>query len=87
MKVKKFRSFVLKQAGWKLEEAQKGKRYRRITIGKTTYKFVYHRPFHGDIKTVTIKRNAANRLWICFSVEEKIVIEDATSTGSVNFCR
>jgi putative transposase len=74
---------VLKQAGWKLEEAQPSKHYRRITIGKTTYKFVYHRPCHGDIKTVTIKRDAANRLWICFSVEERIVTEDAASTSRI----
>jgi putative transposase len=77
----KFRSFVLKQAGWKLELVKTGQKYRRISIGKTTYKFVYHRPFYGDIKTVTIKRDAARRLWVCFSVIENMVIEDATSRG------
>lgn len=81
--VRKFRSFVLKQAGWKLEDFQKGKKYRRITIGEIKYKFVYHRPFKGTIKTVTIKRDSANRLWICFSVIEKIVIEDVTSAGKI----
>jgi putative transposase len=79
--VRKFRSFVLKQAGWKLEAVKAGQKYRRITLGKTKYKFVYHRPFHGDMKTVTIKRDAARRLWICFSVVENRVIEDVTSRG------
>ena len=38
---------------------------------------------NGDIKTVTIKRDVANRLWVCFSVIEKIVIEDEISTGKI----
>jgi putative transposase len=79
--VRKFRSFVLKQAGWKLEDAKADKKYRRITIGKTKYKFVWHRPLKGTIKTVTIKRDAVGRLWICFSVVEKIWIQDEASTG------
>jgi putative transposase len=82
-KVKKYRSFTLKQCGWKLETAQPGKGYRRIRIDKTNYKFVYHRPMNGQIKTVTIKRDAANRLWICFSVVEKLVIEDTISVGHI----
>jgi putative transposase len=82
-KVKKYRSFTLKQSGWKLEDAQPGKRYRRIKIDKTSYKFVYHRPMSGQIKTVTIKRDAANRLWVCFSVVEKLVIEDTISVGQI----
>src|SRR5688572_392485 len=82
-KVKKYRSFTLKQSGWKLEAEQPGKRYRRIKIDKTNYKFVYHRPMSGQIKTVTIKRDAANRLWVCFSVVEKLVIEDIISVGQI----
>jgi putative transposase len=82
-KVKKYRSFTLKQSGWKLEAAQPGKGYRRIRIDKTNYKFVYHRPMGGKIKTVTIKRDAANRLWVCFSVVEKLVIEDTISVGHI----
>ncbi|GIL14176.1 MAG: transposase [Chloroflexota bacterium] len=82
-KVKKYTSFTLKQAGWTLHEAEAGKRYRRITIDGTVYKFVYHRPIAGVIKTVTIKRDAAGRLWVCFSVLEKLVIEDGRSTGEI----
>lgn len=82
-KVKKYTSFTLKQAGWKLHEEEEGRRSRRITIDGMVYKFVYHRPMYGVIKTVTIKREAAGQLWVCFSVLEKLVIEDGCSTGEI----
>jgi putative transposase len=82
-KVKKFKSFVLKQAGWDLLDKQEGKKYRKICIGKKTYKFVYHRPLNGQIKTVTIKRDVAGRLWLCFSVIEKMVIPEQISMGKI----
>ena len=80
-KVKKYKSFTLKQTGWKLNAAQSGKTYRQIKIGKVTYKFVYHRPLRGTIKTVTVKRDAAGRLWVCFSVVEAFEPEGEASTG------
>lgn len=82
-RVKQYTSFTLKQAGWKLHEAEAGKRYRKITIDGTIYKFVYHRPMSGVIKTVTIKRDAAGRLWVCFSVVEKMVMETGRSSGEI----
>jgi putative transposase len=82
-KVKKFRSFVLKQSGWQLHEANPGRKYRKITIGDTVYKFVYHRPMHGDVKTLTVKRDVLGRLWLCFSVVEKITIEGPTTTSKI----
>jgi putative transposase len=87
-KVKKFSSFVLKQSGWKLRDdshrrggAKHPKWTGHIAINGMNYKFVKHRPMAGIIKTVTIKRDAANRLWICFSVLETLQIEDPSSTG------
>jgi putative transposase len=87
-KVKKFSSFVLKQAAWVLgEDSHKrgGQKHPKwtghIAINGIDYKFVKHRPMAGIIKTVTIKRDAANRLWICFSVQESLEIEDPSSTG------
>jgi putative transposase len=83
-KVKGYKSFVLKQtAGWKLlsynlNQAKPNKHDKwtrergEIDIGGTRYRFVQHRPMFGDIKTVTIKRDAAGRLWMCFSVVEVI---------------
>lgn len=82
-KVKKFKSFILKQAGWDLLSEQEGKKYRKIRIGKKIYKFVYHRPLNGEIKTVAIKRDTAGRLWLCFSVIEKMVIPEGISTGKI----
>ena len=82
-KVKKFKSITLKQAGWKLDDENPGKKHRKIKISKTKYKFVYHRPLKGEIKTVTIKRDVVGKLWVCFSVVEKIVIGDGISTGKI----
>jgi len=82
-KVKKFKSFVLKQAGWDVLDKQAGKKYRKIRIGKKIYKFVYHRPLNGEIKMVTIKRDTAGRLWVCFSVIEKMAIPEPISTGKI----
>jgi putative transposase len=82
-KVKKFKSFVLKQAGWKLHDEQPSKKYRKIRIGQKIYKFVYHRQLNGEIKTVTIKRDSAGRLWVCFSVIEKMDIPKPISTGKI----
>ena len=82
-KVKKFKSFVLKQNNWRLLDVQNDKKYRRIRIGKKIYKCVYHTPLNGDIKTITVKRDTLGRLWLCFSVVEKIVIPDEASTGKI----
>jgi putative transposase len=45
------------------------------------YKFIKHRPLRDTIKIVTVKRDAAGRLWVCFSVIEKIEVGSETSTG------
>jgi putative transposase len=82
-KVKKFRSFVLKQHSWKLHNETPNRKYRKITIGKTSYKFVYHCPMSGNIKTVAVKRDNLGRLWLCFSVVEKTLIENTTTTGKI----
>jgi putative transposase len=71
-KVKRYTSFTLKQAGWKLLD-NGGKRYGKIQLGDHVYKYVKHRAMGGIIKTVTIKRDALGRLWLCFSVMEKIL--------------
>jgi putative transposase len=87
-KVKKYASFTLKQSGWELGDdssprgGQKHPKWTgHIKILGDEYKFVKHRPMRGEIKTVTIKRDAARRLWVCFSVIEKIALENETSTG------
>lgn len=75
-KVKKYKSFTLKQAGWKLMG------HNRIRIGNYVYKFAKSRNIVGDIKTVTIKRDLLGRLWLFFSVVQ-IVPDLNPSTGNI----
>jgi len=70
-KVKQYSSFTLKQVGWKLLDSN-GKRYGKVQISTHTYKFVKHREIKGLIKTITVKRDALRRFWICFSVIENM---------------
>ena len=66
-KVSKYRSYTLKQAGWKLLGD------RRVQIGKIAYRYVNDRKLSREakIKTVTIKRDRLNRMYICFTLEVK----------------
>ena len=75
-KVRQRKSFTLKQAGWKLLDGNK------IQISGYIYKFVKHRPLMGDVKTLTVKRDAAGRLWLIFSV-----VEQVTEPKEVTTCR
>ncbi|MHC4073663.1 MAG: RNA-guided endonuclease InsQ/TnpB family protein, partial [Planctomycetota bacterium] len=60
-KSRKYKSYTLKQAGWKLLGGNK------IRIGKTLYKFAKDREPVGKIKTVTIKRDKLGELYLCLS--------------------
>lgn len=89
-KVKTYTSFTLKQAGWDLgaDSSPRGghkhpKWTGHINILGQAYQFVKHRPMRGEIKTVTIQRDAARRLWVCFSVIETIVLDEEASTGQI----
>ena len=62
-KVKKYSSFTLKQAGWKLIGSNK------LRIGKLVYKFSKSREILGTIKTVTIKRSPLGELFVYFCVD------------------
>lgn len=58
----RYNSFTLRQSGWKLED---NTLYIR-NVGRCRLKM--HRPFEGDIKTVTIKKEV-NKWYIIFSCE------------------
>lgn len=75
-KVKKYKSFTLKQAGWKLLGGN------RIRIGSYVYKFAKSREITGTIKTVTIKRDLLGRLWLFFSVVQTLP-DPTPSTGKI----
>src|SRR5258708_39133308 len=76
-KVKRYKSFTLKQtAGWKLLDYNRNQVIRqdkhgqavysreqgKLRIQQTTYKFIQHRPLHGEIKTLTVKRDSTQRV-------------------------
>ncbi len=63
-KVRKAKSFTLKQAGWKLDEAN-----HTITIGKQRYRYHKSRNIEGKVKTITVKRDSLNDIYIFFSCE------------------
>ncbi|MCC6168390.1 MAG: transposase [Caldilineaceae bacterium] len=83
-KVKQYPSFTLKQAGWKYLGDN------RIRIGAHIYKFALSRPLVGEmalcarctIKTVTVKRDKAGRLFVCFSVVQELEVNE-TSTNRI----
>ncbi len=63
-KIKKTKSFTLKQAGWKLDENS-----HTITINGQRYRYHKSRNIEGKIKTVTIKRDNLNDIYVFFSCE------------------
>ena len=76
-KVKRYSSFTLKQAGWKLLNSN------RIRIQGGIYKFSKSREIPTNVKTVTVKRDHFNNLWLYFVVEEEIDQNDRVMTGNV----
>ena len=78
-KVKKYKSYTLKQAGWKLDET-KG----TITIGKQRYRYFQSRNVQGKIKTVTIKRDALGDIYVYFVCEtddNQVLVRTGNSVG------
>ena len=63
-KVKKYKSFTLKQAGYKFLGGN------RVKIGKKVYQFWKSRPIEGKVKTVTIKRTALGELFLMVVVDK-----------------
>ena len=89
-KAKKYRSFTFPQSGYTLvkynhnQPKADGKFTRvcsTIQIDGIEYRFVQHRPMNGQVKTLTIKRDAVGRLWLFFSVVEQLTIQDEARTG------
>lgn len=78
-KVKKYSSFTLKQAGWKLVGSN-----RLIVMGQQ-YKFHKSRNIIGKIKTVTIKRSKAGELYAYFVTDLEIEPSGTMSGKSAGF--
>jgi putative transposase len=59
---RKYKSFTLKQSGYKLED-------NIITIGKLNFKYFKSRELEGKIKTITIKRDSLGDIYLFFVCE------------------
>ena len=63
-KIRKTKSFTLKQAGWKLDE-----KTLTIIINKQKYRYHKSREIEGKVKTVTVKRDTLGDLYIFLACE------------------
>ena len=63
-KVRKAKSFTLKNAGWKLDEST-----HTIIICGQKYRYHKSRDIEGTVKTVTVKRDSLGDIYIFFSCE------------------
>jgi len=59
----RYDSFTLKQSGWKLD----GKHLAIAKVGK--FKLRLSRPIEGNIKTITVRREATGKWYVCFSCD------------------
>ncbi len=72
----KYKSYTLKQAGYKFLEG------RKVRIGKRVYRYHKSRDFDTDsIKTVTIKRDRVGDLWLCVVAKAEGIKLNTVKTG------
>jgi putative transposase len=71
----RYRSVTFKQCGYKILG------YGRIQIESRIYRFWQSRPIEGTIKTVTLRRNSLNELFVTFSCAEVPPPEPMPKTG------
>lgn len=75
-KVKKYKSFTLKQAGYKFLGGN------RIKIGDKIYQFWKSRDIEGTVKTLTIKRTPLGELFMVIVVDDVLEPEAKFTTGA-----
>ena len=78
-KIKKYKSFTLKQAGWKLNEADNS-----IIIGKQRYRYAKSREIDGNVKILTVKRDALGDIYlyfVCETSENEVLARTGKSVG------
>jgi putative transposase len=76
-KVKKYKSFTLKQAGYKFLGSN------RVKIGSRIYQFWKSREIEGTIKTLTIKRTPLGELFMVVVVDEGSKPEVEVKTSKI----
>lgn len=77
-KVNKYKSYTLKQAGWKLLEGN------TIQIGTQKYRYFKSRAIEGSVKTVTVKRYALGDIYlyfVCETAENEVLARTGKSVG------
>ena len=72
---RRYRSFTLKQAGYKILG------HGRLRLLGRNYRFNQSRPITGNIKTVTVRRDAIGDVYVTFSCEGVQQPEAAPKTG------
>jgi putative transposase len=76
-KVKKYKSFTLKQAGYKFLGAN------RIKIGKRIYQFWKTQEVTGRVKTVTVKRTPLGEMFLAVVVDDVAESTIETKSGKI----
>lgn len=76
-KVKKYKSFTLKQAGYKFLSGN------RVKIGNRVYQFWKSREIEGTVKTLTIKRTPLGELFMVVVVDDVVDPEIKFTTGRI----
>lgn len=78
-RVRRYKSFTLKQAGWKLDEA-----VGKIRIGKKWYGYFQSRKIEGKVKTLTVKRDGVGDIYVylvCDVKSEGVELRTGKSVG------
>ena len=76
-KVKKYKSFTLKQAGYKFLSGN------RVKVGNRVYQFWKSREIEGTVKTLTIKRTPLGELFMVVVVDDVPEPEIKFTTGRI----
>ena len=76
-KVKKYKSFTLKQCGYKFLEGN------RVKIGSRVYQYWNSRNIEGTVKTLTIKRTALGELFMMVVVDNGTMPEIQVETSKI----
>ena len=74
---RKYKSFTLKQAGWKFLPGN------RIKIGKRVYSYFKSREILGNPKRCTIKRDAVGDVYICILTDHVDIDQNVAMTGKI----
>ena len=79
-KVKRYKSFTLKQTGWALDE-----KMGRIRLGKKWYGYFKSRKIEGKVKTVTVKRDAVGDIYVYLCCDVQCEQAEPRTGKSVGF--